>query len=82
MKVNGNVLIILLTSFIFFQCQTGAEKEKNERLTDEVSRTIKERIAEGITPENFKTEGQQDIKAPEAEPKQENLIYPPGVKPK
>jgi serine-type D-Ala-D-Ala carboxypeptidase/endopeptidase len=50
MKVNGNVLIILLTSFIFFQCQTGAEKEKNERLTDEVSRTIKERIAEGITP--------------------------------
>jgi hypothetical protein len=34
------------------------------------------------TPENFKTEGQQDIKAPEAEPKQENLIYPPGVKPK
>jgi hypothetical protein len=34
------------------------------------------------TPANFKPEGQQDIKTPELEPQQENLIYPPGVNPK
>ena len=50
MKVNRNLLIILLTSFIFCQCQTGSEKVKNEQLPGEVSTTIKKRIAEGITP--------------------------------
>ena len=50
MKGYINLLIIVLTSFILYQCKTGSRKLDEVELPFEVRETVEKRIAEGITP--------------------------------
>ena len=50
MKRYRFTIIILLISFIIFQCHGSQEKTDKEGLPDEVVETIEKSIAEGITP--------------------------------
>ncbi|MCB0494116.1 MAG: serine hydrolase [Cyclobacteriaceae bacterium] len=50
MKHYSIALIILLLSFVTFQCQNSSEKTDKEPLPTEVVATIEKRIEEGITP--------------------------------
>ncbi|MFZ1806216.1 MAG: serine hydrolase [Cyclobacteriaceae bacterium] len=50
MKHYSITLIILLLSFVTFQCQNSPEKTDKEGLPAEVVATIEKRIEEGVTP--------------------------------